>query len=157
MSYKFEYSINCPVNKDFAWRFWTDVANWAKVDPAVESVEMEGPFASGTSGVTHIRGAAPAAWKLIDVKDGESANIEITAPGAAVHFHWVSGEESAAGNALLTQQVSLTVNALPIIWKELSNLEQNARRDETAGTPLSKRPALWHKLFPISSHASVLR
>jgi len=124
MSYKFEYSINCPVNKDFAWRFWTDVANWAKVDPAVESVEMEGPFASGTSGVTHIRGAAPAAWKLIDVKDGESANIEITAPGAAIHFHWVF-KESAAGNALLTQQVSLDGERAADYLEGIKQLEQN--------------------------------
>jgi hypothetical protein len=124
MSYKFEYSINCPVNKDVAWRFWTDVANWAKVDPAVESVEMEGPFASGTNGVTHIRGAAPAAWKLIDVKDGESANIEITAPGAAIHFHWVF-KESAPGNALLTQQVSLDGERAADYLEGIKQLEQN--------------------------------
>jgi hypothetical protein len=94
--YTFEYSIACPVSRDFAWRFWSDVDNWARVDPAVESVEIDGPFDSGTCGVTHIRGGTPAAWRLIDVKNGESAIIEIAAPGAAIHFHWVF-KESAMG------------------------------------------------------------
>ncbi len=124
MSYKFEHSINCPVNTDFAWRFWSDVSNWAKVDPAVESVEIAGPFASGTTGVTHIRGAAPAAWKLVDVKSGKSATVEITAPGAVIHFQWLF-QESPDGQSVLTQRVSLEGEQATDYQEGIKQLEQN--------------------------------
>ena len=29
MAYRFEYSIECPVAREFARRFWSDVNNWA--------------------------------------------------------------------------------------------------------------------------------
>lgn len=42
----FDYSVVCSVTVEFAWKFWTDVSNWA-MDADVESVEIDGPFAAG--------------------------------------------------------------------------------------------------------------
>ena len=42
----FELFIECPVGRDFAWQFRSAVENRAVVDPAVESVMLNGPIAA---------------------------------------------------------------------------------------------------------------
>lgn len=92
----FSYSIDCQANKDFAWGFWSDVNNWAVVDPGVESASLDGPFAAGTKGTTKPRGLEPTEWSLVEVQEGNSATIEIAVPGAVVRFVW-RFEESESG------------------------------------------------------------
>jgi hypothetical protein len=38
--WSFEFSIDCSVSADIAWRYWTNVKNWA-LDLDVESVALE--------------------------------------------------------------------------------------------------------------------
>src|SRR5262249_60570362 len=91
---EFEHSVECPVSRDFAWRFWTDVANWTH-DISVESVTIDGPFAAGAKGVTKPRGGDPVEWRLVEVQDRSAALIEIALSGATIRFHW--RYEGAAG------------------------------------------------------------
>jgi hypothetical protein len=124
MTYTFEYSIDCPVTKDFAWQFWTNVDNWARVDPVVEAVEIDGLFAAGTNGVTQIKGSSPVEWKLIEVKNVETATIEILAPGAAIRFHWVF-RESSTSSTVITQYVTLAGERAADYLEGIKQLEQN--------------------------------
>src|SRR5690348_11844295 len=50
-AWRFEHSVHCAVPVNFAWKFWTDVDNW-RLDPDVEAIELDGPFALGTHGRT---------------------------------------------------------------------------------------------------------
>jgi hypothetical protein len=106
MSYEFEHSIECPVGRDFAWRFWSDVGNWGVVDPSVEWVKLDGPFASGSRGTTKPRGCEPTEWVLSEVRHGRRAVIEVTAPGAVMRFSWAF-DGLASGGSRITQRVSL--------------------------------------------------
>ncbi len=83
-----EHSVDCAVSQAFAWGFWSTVANWAVVDPAVESVTLDGAFAVGATGLTKQRGLDPVQWRISEVQAGESATIEIVVPGAVGRFHW---------------------------------------------------------------------
>ena len=56
MVWSFEHSLECRVSVESAWRFWTDVRNWA-LDADVASVEIDGPFAAGALGVTMSKSA----------------------------------------------------------------------------------------------------
>jgi hypothetical protein len=105
MSWKFEHTVECPVSREFVWQFWTHVDNWL-FDPSVESVTLNGPFATGTVGTTKPRGLDPIDWQLVDVQDGHSAVIEIHLPGAVVTFRW-QFEESPNAITRITQQVTL--------------------------------------------------
>jgi hypothetical protein len=106
MRYEFECSVECRVEKDFAWGFWSDVANWSVVDPSVEAVTLDGDFAAGTKGLTKPRGADAAEWELLEVVAGESAVIGIFLPGAVLKFYWKFAD-SPAGGTLITQRVEL--------------------------------------------------
>lgn len=104
--WSFTHYVECPASREFAWRFWSDVRNWVAVDPALESAELDGPFATGTTGTTKPRGQDPVHWRLVEVLDRSSAVIELAAPGAVLRFHW-KFEDSAAGGIRLTQHVSI--------------------------------------------------
>jgi hypothetical protein len=102
----FEHAVECAVDKQFAWQFWTHVENWPVVDPAVESVTLDGAFAAGSVGITKPVNMEPVNWKLAEVDDGESAVVEIAAPGATARFQWRFAD-AGGGNTRITQRASI--------------------------------------------------
>ena len=100
----FAHSSACHAPRQFAWDFWTDVANWA-IDTDVESIELDGPFAAGARGVTHSKSSGRIAWRLARV-DSWGATIECPLPGATVLFCWQFNE--SGGETRITQHVSLS-------------------------------------------------
>ena len=105
-TWRFEYSVECQVSRDFAWQFWTDVANWTAVDPAVESAKLDRPFAAGAKGITKPRDSDPVEWRVTEAEDRRRACIEIPAPGAILKCLW-RFEDSLDGGTRITQQMSL--------------------------------------------------
>ena len=104
--WSFQHSVECPLSRDQAWKFWSNVDNWTKVDPAVEWATLNGPFIAGTRGTTKPRGSEPNQWVLTNVDDGRTATIEITLPGACVRFRWLF-EDTEGGGSKITQIASL--------------------------------------------------
>ena len=91
MVWEFEHSVESGVPRQFAWKYWTDAANWE--DPPAR-FEFDGPFAVGT----RIRAILPdqTLWSVIrEVKDGQAARIETEVHGAVLAFHWRFEEVAA--------------------------------------------------------------
>jgi len=105
--YEFEHSVLTRTSREFAWAFWTDVSNWA-FDKSIEWVRLDGPFASGTSGVTKPVDGDPVNWVLTGVdNDRHEATIEISANDATVRFAW-RFEDAGAEGTRLVQRLSLS-------------------------------------------------
>jgi hypothetical protein len=102
--WSFEHAVDCPVKPEFAWKFWTEVSNWI-LDADLESVELQGPFASGSKGTTVSRSSGTIEWRLADVERGRTATIEIAFPGATGRFRWTF--EAAGKGTRITQHVSI--------------------------------------------------
>jgi hypothetical protein len=102
----FEHSVECKVDRNFAWQFWTNVSNWAAVDPSMESATLDGPFQTGTKGNTKPCGAETIHWHLGDVQEGRSAVVTIHVPGAALRCAW-RFEDSGIRATRITQQASV--------------------------------------------------
>jgi len=121
----FEYSVECSVTKEFAWRFWTDVSNW-RLDSEIESVELRGPFARGSQGTTITRSAGRIEWRLADVHPETVAVVEIPLPGAIGHFRWTF--EDLGARTRITQRVSIAgERASSLIDEMASGLESGIR------------------------------
>jgi hypothetical protein len=105
--WNFEHSVICAVSVDFAWRFWTDVRNWA-FDADIESVELNGQFESGSMGVTTSRSAGTIEWRLAEVGSGWAV-VEFPLPGAIGRFHWTFAEDRAGTR--ITQQATLLADS----------------------------------------------
>ena len=71
-----EYSVECPVPREFAWQFWTDVNNW-RLDSDIESIELNGPFAAGSVGATVTRSTSRVEWRAVSVRSKTGALLEI--------------------------------------------------------------------------------
>lgn len=100
-----EYSVEAAASPDKAWRYWTDVSNWA-FDASLEWVTLQPGFVAGAKGVTKPRGADPVEWSVRDAEDGR-ATIEMVFPGALVSFRW-SFEAAGPGRTRITQLVRLS-------------------------------------------------
>jgi len=100
----FEHSIGCAVTRKFAWRFWTAVENW-KLDSDIESVELHGPFAAGSEGVTHTRSAGPIAWRLVHVVVEAEAVLEVPGTGCVGRFLWTFAD--LGDSTRITQRASI--------------------------------------------------
>lgn len=104
--WEFEHSVETTARRDFAWRFWTDVANWA-FDSSIEWVRLEGPFASGTKGATKSPGLDPVHWVLTEVHAEKEATVEMSLDETTLRFHW-RFEDSEQGGTRITQRATLT-------------------------------------------------
>lgn len=101
----FEHALQCEVSIQFAWNFWTNVSNWGP-DADVESIELHGEFAAGTSGVTHSKSSGRIDWRIAQVVPPRKAVLEFPAPGAVAEFVWTFEEMGA--RTLITQRVSFS-------------------------------------------------
>ena len=111
-AWQFEHSIECAVTKELAWSFWTDVQNW-KLDADIEAVELHGPFAEGSAGATRTRSFGRVAWRIVMVKPGSEAVLEIPALGAILKFHWKF--QDLGGRTRITQHVAIGGEAAAIV------------------------------------------
>jgi len=99
----FEHSVQCDVTAEFAWQFWTDVKNWA-LDADVETIEIGGPFAAGTRGVTNSKSSGRIEWRIAEIQPGRAV-IEFPLSGAVGRFIWTF--EGTAGRTRITQHCTL--------------------------------------------------
>lgn len=104
-AWRFEFSIDCAVTRDFAWSFWTDVRNWA-MDADVESVTLNGPFLAGAAGHTISRSSGPIEWRIAEVQPLFRAVLEFPAQGAMGTFIWTF-QDSPTGTTI-SQEASLS-------------------------------------------------
>lgn len=110
--WKFEHSVECNAKKSFAWQFWTDVANWERLEgKAVEWIRLEGDFTLGASGVTKVPGQDPYHWNIAQFEPQHSATIEMPLDGAVL-LNVMKMESIDPQRTKITQQLSLSgVNA----------------------------------------------
>jgi hypothetical protein len=99
----FEHTVECSVSKEFAWNFWTNVSNWT-LDADIISVQLEGPFAVGVTGVTQTKSSGRIEWRVAELQPGRAV-LEFPAPGAVARF--VFTFEDVEGRTRIRQQVGL--------------------------------------------------
>jgi polyketide cyclase/dehydrase/lipid transport protein len=97
------HSVETNASPAFAWHYWTNIANWD--DPSAE-FELDGPFATGSSGATRLAGQEPLHWFIREVTPPSAATIEMSLDGAALSFEW-RFVGLADGRTRLTQRIVL--------------------------------------------------
>jgi Polyketide cyclase / dehydrase and lipid transport len=103
--WEFRYSIETDAHPEFAWQFWTNVANWRELEPGVE-FELDGPFAPGTRGRTRMPGQEPRHWLIRAVDPSRSWTQEMSLPGASFMVS-MQFEEVVKGRTRITQRLWL--------------------------------------------------
>jgi len=102
-AWEFQYSIECNATRQFAWRFWTDIANWN--DPPAK-FDLDGPFQTGARLTTTLPGET--LYSVIrDLQPEREATIEMQLADAILSFHW-KFEKLTEDRTRITQRLVLS-------------------------------------------------
>jgi len=66
-----EHAIETTASADAVWRLWADVPRWAEWNPDIEHIELDGPFATGSTITMTPRGQEPVALRIAEAVEPE--------------------------------------------------------------------------------------
>lgn len=73
--YTFTETLTANVKAANVWKLYEDVNRWPDWNEAINGIELDGPFESGTTGSIQVLIAPPLGFKLDNVVPGESFDI----------------------------------------------------------------------------------
>jgi hypothetical protein len=133
-------SVETSASPDKVWEIWSDMSTWGDWNPNVSTMDWQGGFQSGTTGVMNTRAGQHHRMKLVDVVPGRSFALETSVvPGTTFRFN--CRIESAGGATKVGQWVEVKGLLGPVmggmlgpqVAKEFGTLLTNlARRAEAA-------------------------
>ena len=81
-------SVETTASPDKVWKIWSDMSTWGDWNPNVATMEWQGAFASGTTGVMNTRAGQHHKMRLLDVVPGRSFALETrVVPGTTFRFN----------------------------------------------------------------------
>ena len=81
-------SVQSKATPEKVWKIWSDMSTWAQWNPNVTSMEWQGGFASGTTGVMNTPSNQHHKMTLLDVNPGRSFALETSVvPGTRFRFN----------------------------------------------------------------------
>jgi len=118
-AWQFQYSIDCNAPLQFAWRYWTNIANWN--DPPA-TFHLDGPFDVGSQLTTTLPGQTLHSVIRKVIQDRE-AIIDMHLPDAILSFHW-NFERLSVGRTRITQRLLLSGTNAEALVAQASILEE---------------------------------
>lgn len=99
-------SVETTASPDRVWKVWSDTSTWGRWNPNVTTMEMHGPFQSGSTGVMNTPAGQHHKMRLVDVIPGKSFALETNVvPGTTFRFN--CRIESAGGKTAISQHVQV--------------------------------------------------
>jgi uncharacterized protein YndB with AHSA1/START domain len=133
-------SVETAASPARVWQVWSDTTTWGQWNPNVTTMDMEGPFQSGSTGVMNTPSGQHHKMRLLDVQPGRSFALETNVvPGTTFRFNCRILSEG--GKTRVGQWVEVNGPLGPILGrmlgpqvsKEFGTLLRNlARAAETA-------------------------
>ena len=120
-AWQFQHSVDCNATRQFAWNYWTNIANWN--DPPA-SFHLDGPFDIGSRLTTSLPGQTLHSV-VRDLKANREATIEMQLPDAILSFQWVF-EDLCEDRTRITQRLVLTGPNAKSFVAQANMLEQSA-------------------------------
>lgn len=117
--WQFECSVECHAPRSFAWRYWTNIANWN--DPPA-TFHIDGPFAAGSKITTTLPGQTLHSVIRYVLPDSE-AIIDLQLPETILTFHWAL-ESLSDVRTRITQHLELSGANAPSLVAQARMMEQ---------------------------------
>ena len=70
-AWTYEYSVTTTAARETVWRHWSDVAAWPAWNAGIARIEIDGPFAVGTTFTMTPPGDDPVRMRLTEIVPGE--------------------------------------------------------------------------------------
>lgn len=139
MGREYGTSVKTTASADRVWKIWSDMSTWGEWNPNVATMEWQGGFTSGTTGIMNTRAGQHHKMKLLDVQSGRSFALETSVvPGTTFRFN--CRIEPVGGEANISQMVEVNGPLGPImggmlgpqVSKEFGTLLANLARKAEA-------------------------
>lgn len=69
--WEYEHSVETTAAPDDVWRLWSAIAAWPQWNDGIETIEIDGPFAAGTTFTMTPPGDEAIRMRLTDIVPGE--------------------------------------------------------------------------------------
>jgi Polyketide cyclase / dehydrase and lipid transport len=80
----YEHSVETEASAEAIFKILRDTSRWSEWNPGVERIDLDGPFATGTTGVMVIPEQGALSFRLSWVGEGRGFEDETEIPGADV-------------------------------------------------------------------------
>ena len=73
---------------DKVWKIWSDTSTWGEWNPNVTTMELNGPFATGSTAIMHTKAGQHHKMRIVDVQAGRGFVLETNViPGTSFRFN----------------------------------------------------------------------
>lgn len=139
MGKEYGTSVDSTASPDKVWRIWSDMSTWGEWNPNVSTMDWQGGFVSGTTGVMNTRAGQHHTMQLVDVQPGRSFAL-LTAVVPGTRFRFNCRIEPAGDKTKVSQTVEVLGPLAPVmggmlgpqVSKEFGTLLQNLARKAEA-------------------------
>jgi uncharacterized protein YndB with AHSA1/START domain len=81
-------AVETSASPEKVWRVWSDMSTWGAWNPNVSTMDWQGGFVSGSTGVMNTRAGQHHKMRLVDVVPGRSFALETAVvPGTRFRFN----------------------------------------------------------------------
>lgn len=88
MAREYGTSVETTAAAEKVWQIWSDMSTWGEWNPNVSTMDWQGGFVSGSSGVMNTRAGQHHKMQLVDVQPGASfALVTSVVPGTNFRFN----------------------------------------------------------------------
>ena len=106
------------VSPEALWRHWADMAAWPQWNDGIEAIDVEGPFAVGTTFTMTPPGDQPIRMRLVEIEPGTSFTDEMDAGDFVVRTEHRL-EPAAGGLTRIVYRTQITGAAADSVGPEL--------------------------------------
>jgi len=140
MAREYGTSVETTASPDKVWRVWSDMSNWGDWNPNVSTMDWQGGFVSGSSGVMNTKAGQHHKMQLVDVQPGRGFAL-LTKVVPCMQFRFNCRIEPAGGKTKISQMVEVGGPLGPVmggmlgpqVSKEFGTLLSNlARKAESS-------------------------
>lgn len=105
MAFEFERTVPTTASAYEVWALWSDPGTWVEWDPAVNRVELDGPFVEGQTGTMVLTGPIEVPFTLEVVEEGSRFLDQLTMGDLVIRIDHVV--RSADGGAEITVRTTV--------------------------------------------------
>ncbi len=139
MAREYGTSVETTASPDKVWHVWSDMSTWGGWNPNVSTMDWNGGFVSGSTGVMNTKSGQHHKMQLVDVQPGRGfALLTAVVPGTKFRFN--CRIEQAGGKTKVSQTVEVGGPLGPVmgpilgpqVSKEFGTLLSNLARTAEA-------------------------
>jgi uncharacterized protein YndB with AHSA1/START domain len=117
--WEYEYSVETDAKPEAVFRLWTDAENWHTWNDGVGEVDVQGPFAAGTTFTMTPPGQPTVTMQISEVTENQGfTDVNTEFDGLVITtFHRI--EELSGGRTRVTYRTEITGDAADTVGAEV--------------------------------------